>query len=63
MDLKLKNKMDNYDKIVFVIEHRGWKNGRLIKFIKTSKNEINKELIDKWCLNKLNKLYEIQNFT
>ena len=45
--------MDNYDKIIFVIENRGWKNGKLIEFIKTSKNEINKELVDKWCLDKL----------
>ena len=45
--------MDNYDKIIFVIENRGWKNGKLIEFIKTSKNEINKQLIDKNCLDKL----------
>lgn len=45
--------MDNYDKIIFVIENRGWKNGKLIEFIKTSKNELNKQLVDKNCLDKL----------
>jgi len=45
--------MDNYDKIIFVIENRGWKNGKLIEFIKTSKNELNKQLVDENILKKL----------
>ena len=47
------DKMDNYDKIIFVIKNRGWKNGKLMEFIKTSKNELNKQLVDKNCLDKL----------
>ena len=51
--------MDNYDKIIFVMENRGWRNGKLIEFIKTSKNELNKELVDKNCLDKLSVQVEL----
>lgn len=50
--------MDNYDKIIFVMENRGWRNGRLIKFIKTSKNKLNEDLVD---INILKKLKEIED--
>ena len=46
-------KMDNYDKIIFVMENRGWKNGKLIEFIKRSKYKMDESLVDKNCLNKL----------
>jgi len=45
--------MDNYDKIIFVMENRGWKNGKLIEFIKRSKYKMDELLVDKSCLDKL----------
>lgn len=45
--------MNNYDKLTFIILHRGWKNGKLAEFIKTSKYKINETLVDKHCLDKL----------
>ena len=52
--------MDNYDKIIFVIENRGWKNGKLLEFIKTSKDKLNEDLVDKACLKKLNEILKQQ---
>lgn len=55
--------MDNYDKIVFVIENRGWKNGKLAEFIKTSKEKLNEDLVDEKVLKKLNELQDCQPCT
>ena len=52
--------MENIDKIIFVIENRGWKNGKLTEFIKTSRNKLNENLVDDRILKKLNEIIKLE---